>query len=864
MPQIPEVSLFLRRLWRLSLVIAGVLALGTVGFVITEDASVWHGFVWALDTVATVGSIPAPDDASASGRQGRADRAGRRYALLRARHRRRSSSSPATSADLLAERRARRDDRLAVRPLHHLRLRPRRPPGGPGPAGGGRPLRRRRRQRPENREVAAGRPGVRFIAGQPAEDEVLRAGGHRARPRGRRLRGLRRREHLHHADRARAARRHRDRRPRQCRGRRAASSSGRAPTGSSRRTRRAAPRWRASPCTRRSRAWSTWRRSTGWRRSRSTAGCAGEGKTIGDVRGGVLHRRAAPGRRRLPGPAAGRDDARAPATSSWRMGTLRTMDRLEALFAPTAAAGEPVTTPVGELRAARASGPRPRCATAGAMAPAGRAPTLERPKKAEFGDYSTNAAMLLAPVLGEPAARHRGPPGRRAGRRWGRSGPRRGGGPRLPEPLPGRCLVPRGARPRARGGRRVRWRGCAGSPAHQRRVRVRQPDGPAHRGRRAPRRLRRLARPGPRVRRPRGRARVLLQRRGQPDPQARGVDPRSRAGRAGPGGRLRGRVRGRAGGGAPRRGRRRSRRAGPRRDSAAHGWHPGVPRALPRGLRRLVLRAHPARGRRRARSTTPSPSCASAGTSTTSEGALWLRTTDLRRRQGPRAGALDRRVHLLRRRRRLPRSTSASGGTTGCSTSSAPTTTATSRVSRRWWPPSAAIPETYEIIIMQFVHIVEAEERASMSKRARRLRDARRAARRHRRRRHALLHAPALARHDDGPRPRPRARGEQREPGLLRPVRPRPHRRDPGQGGGGGGDAPSADVRAGCIRPSARWSQAARLPGGGRGGGGAPRAPPDRHLRARAGAGVHRLLPRLQGRRGRAARGRERSGWPCA
>src|SRR4051794_9164320 len=28
-------------------------------------------------------------------------------------------------------------------------------------------------------------------------------------------------------------------------------------------------------------------------------------------------------------------------------------------------------------------------------------PILERPPKAEFGDYSTNAAMLLAPVLGE-------------------------------------------------------------------------------------------------------------------------------------------------------------------------------------------------------------------------------------------------------------------------------------------------------------------------------------------------------------------------------------------------------------------------------------------------------------------------------
>ena len=31
----------------------------------------------------------------------------------------------------------------------------------------------------------------------------------------------------------------------------------------------------------------------------------------------------------------------------------------------------------------------------------GSAPTLERPPKPEFGDYSTNAAMLLAPALGE-------------------------------------------------------------------------------------------------------------------------------------------------------------------------------------------------------------------------------------------------------------------------------------------------------------------------------------------------------------------------------------------------------------------------------------------------------------------------------
>src|SRR3954468_20218843 len=51
--------------------------------------------------------------------------------------------------------------------------------------------------------------------------------------------------------------------------------------------------------------------------------------------------------------------------------------------------------PIYELRAAVE-------AAVAALADGGgpaSAPTLERPKKAEFGDYSTNAAMLLAPIL---------------------------------------------------------------------------------------------------------------------------------------------------------------------------------------------------------------------------------------------------------------------------------------------------------------------------------------------------------------------------------------------------------------------------------------------------------------------------------
>jgi voltage-gated potassium channel len=60
-----ELTLFLRRLGLLGVIIAVLLVLGTLGFVLTEDTSVWHGFVWTLDTVATVGSIPEPRNTGA-------------------------------------------------------------------------------------------------------------------------------------------------------------------------------------------------------------------------------------------------------------------------------------------------------------------------------------------------------------------------------------------------------------------------------------------------------------------------------------------------------------------------------------------------------------------------------------------------------------------------------------------------------------------------------------------------------------------------------------------------------------------------------------------------------------------------------
>lgn len=57
-----EVPGFSARLRRLALVIVVVVAGGTAAFALVEGVSVWRAFVWVLDTVATVGSLPAPTD----------------------------------------------------------------------------------------------------------------------------------------------------------------------------------------------------------------------------------------------------------------------------------------------------------------------------------------------------------------------------------------------------------------------------------------------------------------------------------------------------------------------------------------------------------------------------------------------------------------------------------------------------------------------------------------------------------------------------------------------------------------------------------------------------------------------------------
>ena len=85
--------------------------------------------------------------------------------------------------------------------------------------------------------------------------------------------------------------------------------------------------------------------------------------------------------------------------------------------------------------------------------------------------------------------------------------------------------------------------------------------------------------------------------------------------------------------------------------------------ALPRALRPLLLGALAARrGRGRARRSR----CSSGwGHVYTSEGATWLRTTRLRRRQGSRAAALVRRARRTSRPTSPTTTTSASAATTG-------------------------------------------------------------------------------------------------------------------------------------------------------------------------------------------------------
>ncbi len=59
-----ELSLFMRRLGSLMIAMAVLIAAGTLAYALTEGTSVAYGFIWTLDTVTTLGTIPDPKDAA--------------------------------------------------------------------------------------------------------------------------------------------------------------------------------------------------------------------------------------------------------------------------------------------------------------------------------------------------------------------------------------------------------------------------------------------------------------------------------------------------------------------------------------------------------------------------------------------------------------------------------------------------------------------------------------------------------------------------------------------------------------------------------------------------------------------------------
>ena len=276
----------------------------------------------------------------------------------------------------------------------------------------------------------------------------------------------------------------------------------------------------------------------------------------------------------------------------------------------------------------------------------GRGRRSSGPKKAGFGDYSTNAAMLLAPALGAPPRddRRAARPARCRGRLGERVDARRGGRARASSTSSSPTT-----------GSRARSRTCsppasafgAGTPraarAGARRVRLRQPDRAADRRQRPPRRVRRRAGADPRARRPQRQPRVLLQRPRLADRPPRRVDPRPRPRRGPAGGRLPGRLR--------RRARARRSRAPPTRDAGRAGRSAASSRSWP------GIRAH-ARAPTACSSTTGSSSAASTRASPSAvertlalleehgphlplRGRAVAAHHGVRRRQGPRARALD-------------------------------------------------------------------------------------------------------------------------------------------------------------------------------------------------------------------------------
>jgi voltage-gated potassium channel len=165
---------FVRRLGQLGLMIGVLLAAGTLGFVLTTDNGPWDGFVLALDTVATVGSIPSPESTGAEIVKVLLIVFGVGtlfYALVTVTE----FFVAGHLGEILADRRTQKMiDSLSDHYIICGFGRVGRQVARDLQAAGGRYV--VIDSNPESREIAAA-VGVRFLEGEPSDDELLRAAG---------------------------------------------------------------------------------------------------------------------------------------------------------------------------------------------------------------------------------------------------------------------------------------------------------------------------------------------------------------------------------------------------------------------------------------------------------------------------------------------------------------------------------------------------------------------------------------------------------------------------------------------------------------------------------------------------------------
>ena len=274
---------------------------------------------------------------------------------------------------------------------------------------------------------------------------------------------------------------------------------------------------------------------------------------------------------------------------------------------------------------------------------------LDRPPRADFGDYSTNAAMLLAPSLGEPPRAVAERLGDRLGERLGETVERvEIAGPGFLNLFMAdswyldtlATLVEAGDRYGAgSGGEHLNVEFVSANPTGP--ITIASARHAAYGDSLA----RILERAGHRVERE-----YYVNDAGSQVRALRRVDPGARPRRGAAGGRLPGRLRARAGRADRRRGRRRSRRAGAARHRADARGRARLARALPRAHGRVLLGARAPRGRRdRGRDR------AARRRRLRARRRALAAHDRARRRQGPRAAPLERRVDLLRLGHRLPR-----------------------------------------------------------------------------------------------------------------------------------------------------------------------------------------------------------------